>query len=125
MKTVSESDAVNLCRAAVKRFGLIRSRDAGGLLIDLDYGLEQAGLLKVRVKKTGEPDCCLRVTAHYDGDAEETLRKILLVLEDIAYDSDDAAVAYVVEAGVVRVSFLTQAEEIGAATVCLRATPRP
>jgi hypothetical protein len=127
VQIVDEPELLARARASVKRLGLIAGGNAEGFLIDLDYGLEgEAGLDKVRVKKTGEDDCRFRVTGHFDGPAQEALHAILRVLEEqIAYDPEQAVASYSVQPDAVVVRFLTHNEFIGAATVCIRALPRP
>lgn len=80
----------------MKRLGLIAGLNAKSFLIDLHYALEEeAGLVKVEVKKT----------AHYADRAEEATRQIQRVLDErVACASDRAVVSWTIEEGVVQVS---------------------
>lgn len=125
MKRLGERELGALSRAT-GQIGLIGGINAKGFLIDLEYALEyEAGLKKVSVRKTGEPECRFRVSALYEGDAEQAAHRILAVFEGrIAYSSEDAVVAWTISDGTIQFSFLTQAATIGVATVCLRAGMR-
>jgi len=127
MKLLKGADLIALRRRAVKRLGLIAGGNADGFLVDLQSFLdEEVGLFKVSVKETGDSDCRFRVTALYDGEAEHVAQSILAVLDErIAYSSgESAAAAWSIQDGEIQVSFLTEHDQIGAATVCIEASRR-
>jgi hypothetical protein len=121
MEIVTPAELRRLARAYVKRFGLIAGLNADGFGMDLDHALfELAGLSKVRISKTDDEACRFQVVAAYEGDAGQLIQRILAALEDEVVYSNGGIATWTVDDGHVTVQFLTWAEVIGAATVCLR-----
>jgi hypothetical protein len=125
MKVVTPTELRWLFRGNVRRYGLIAGANADGFSIDLDQALRDLpGLSNIKITKTGDEECRFQVSATYEGQSQRLIERILAALEDrVVFSNGDSGVAaWTVEEGHVTVQFLTYAELIGAATVCLRAS---
>lgn len=126
MKLVDEVAFAETRRMALKEQGGVTPSNAEGFLLDLDYALEGAGLLDLKVSGGGGDDCGFTAVGQFAGNPEETAREIVALLaEKVTYGDGREAATVSSSAGHLRVSFLTWAPEIGVATVCIELTAAP
>jgi hypothetical protein len=123
VKLVDEVAFAEIRRVALKAVGRITSSNAEGFIIDLDYALENAGILDLKLRWRGDDDCGFTALGRSKDDPEVTARRIVAVLADkVTYGDGHDAAAVTSSAERVRVSFLTWTADIGVAIVCIDVT---
>jgi hypothetical protein len=110
-------------RAALRSVGRMTADNADGMVLDIDYKLDEV-LLDAAIRWRGGDDSLITVTSAFTGDPQQLADRVMECLDDVAYDADRAIASLTVTTSSVAIAFATWSSTVGLATIQIQADQR-